>query len=94
MKLALSAFTKFIMGIVLVGLMLFLPAGGFEYYNAYLFLSIPLILGSWWSLLCFAPYVGVIVVRIINEEKFLVSQLDGYIEYTKRVKYRIVPFVW
>ena len=33
----------------------------------WLFLSIPIVLGSWWALICFAPYVAVIIVRIINE---------------------------
>ena len=60
----------------------------------WLFLSIPLMLGSWWSLLCFVPYVAVIVVRILNEEKVLEESLVGYKEYKKRVKYRIVPFIW
>ena len=62
--------------------------------TVWLFLSIPLVLGSWWSLLCFAPYVIVIAVRIVNEEKVLESGLEGYSEYKKRVKYRILPFVW
>ena len=60
----------------------------------WLFLSIPLVLGSWWSLLCFLPYIVVIVVRIRNEEKILEAGLDGYTEYKKRVKYRILPFIW
>jgi protein-S-isoprenylcysteine O-methyltransferase Ste14 len=60
----------------------------------WLFLSIPVVLGSWWSLLCFAPYVPVIIVRIMNEEKVLEAGLEGYTEYKKRVKYRILPFVW
>jgi protein-S-isoprenylcysteine O-methyltransferase Ste14 len=60
----------------------------------WLFLSIPLVLGSWWALLCFAPYVVVIVVRILNEEKVLEAGLEGYVEYKSRVKYRLVPFVW
>ena len=60
----------------------------------WLFLSIPLVLGSWWSLLCFAPYVFVIVIRIHNEEKVLEAGLEGYREYKKKVKYRIFPFVW
>lgn len=60
----------------------------------WLFLSIPLVLGSWWSLLCFSPYLIVIVVRIINEEKVLEAELDGYRDYKKRVKYRILPFIW
>ena len=60
----------------------------------WLFLAIPVVLGSWWSLLCFVPYVAVIVVRILNEEKVLEQGLEGYLDYNKRVKYRILPFVW
>ena len=60
----------------------------------WLFLSIPLVLGSWWAPLCFAPYVVVIVVRILNEEKVLEAGLEGYTEYKKRVKYRLLPFIW
>ncbi len=62
--------------------------------TVWLFLSIPIVLGSFWSFLCFLPYVGVIAVRIVNEEKVLEAGLDSYAEYKKRVKYRIVPFVW
>ncbi len=62
--------------------------------TVWLFLSIPVVLGSWWSLLCFLPYVPVIIIRVINEEKFLESELDGYIEYKRRVKYRLLPYVW
>ncbi len=60
----------------------------------WLFLSIPVVLGSWWSLLCFSPYVGIIAVRIIGEEKLLDSELVGYAEYKKKVKYRLIPFIW
>ena len=60
----------------------------------WLFLSIPVVLGSWWALLCFIPYVAVIAVRICNEEKVLETGLQGYREYKTRVKYRLIPFVW
>jgi len=60
----------------------------------WLFLAIPVVLGSWWALLCFLPYIIVIVVRIWNEEKVLETGLDGYTEYKKRVKYKIIPYVW
>lgn len=62
--------------------------------TVWLFLSIPLVLGSWWSLLCFLPYVPVIVIRIINEEKVLCEGLEGYADYKKRVKYRLIPLIW
>lgn len=60
----------------------------------WLFSAIPIVLGSWWSLLCFASYLPVIVIRIINEEKLLEAELEGYKEYKTRVRYRLVPFVW
>ena len=60
----------------------------------WLFYAIPVVLGSWWALACFAPYIVIIAVRIINEEKLLAAQLPGYADYQKRVKYRILPFIW
>ena len=62
--------------------------------TVWLFLSIPLVLGSWYSLICFAHYPVIMVVRIINEEKVLARELHGYDEYKKKVKYRIIPFIW
>lgn len=59
-----------------------------------MFLSIPMVLGSWWSLLCFSPYPVVIIARILNEEKLLTCDLQGYAEYKTRVKYRLIPFIW
>lgn len=62
--------------------------------TVWLFLAIPVVLGSLWSFLCFLPYIVVIVIRIRNEEKVLVAGLAGYAAYQKRVKYRLLPFIW
>ena len=59
-----------------------------------MFLSIPVILGSWFSLIVFLAYPFIIAVRIMNEEKLLSEELEGYTEYKKRVKYRLIPFIW
>ena len=59
-----------------------------------MFLPMPLILGSLWGLVAFAIYPLIIVVRIVNEEKVLTQGLEGYSEYKKKVKYRIIPFIW
>ena len=59
-----------------------------------MFLPIPLILGSLWGLIPFALYPVIIVIRILNEEKVLTEQLDGYDEYKKKVKYKLIPLVW
>ena len=59
-----------------------------------LFLMIPLILGSWYGLILFAAYPAIILVRLKAEEELLTRELPGYAEYKKKVKYRIIPFVW
>lgn len=59
-----------------------------------LFLSMPIVLGSFASFLIFLVYPILIIFRIKNEEKLLEKELEGYIEYKKRVKYRIIPFIW
>lgn len=149
MKLFLNALTKFLIALVFVFVLLFVPAGGFGYVNGWIFvlvlfvpvmimggvllfkapgllekrlnlrekektqkgvvafsalfflagfilagLAIPLILGSWWALCCFLLYIPVLVVRILNEEKVLSAELEGYSEYKARVKFRLFPFVW
>jgi len=56
--------------------------------------GIPLALGSWWGLLTIILFVPVLAWRILDEEKFLVKNLPGYAEYKKKVKYRLMPFIW
>jgi protein-S-isoprenylcysteine O-methyltransferase Ste14 len=56
--------------------------------------GIPLALGSWWGLVVLIPGLVGIAVRILDEEKMLKQQLDGYGEYTQKVHYRLVPHVW
>ena len=60
----------------------------------FLFLSIPLILNSIISFIIFLMYPIIIIIRILNEEKFLEKNLKGYKEYKKKVKYRLIPFIW
>ena len=60
----------------------------------FLFLSMPLVLGSLISFFIFLLYPILIIIRIINEEKFLDKELEGYTEYKKKVKYRLIPFIW
>ena len=59
-----------------------------------LFLMMPIVLGSWYALIVFAVYPAVIVVRLKDEEELLTRELFGYAEYKKKVKYRIIPFIW
>ena len=60
----------------------------------FMFLSIPLILGSIISFIIFLIYPLIIVKRIKNEEKVLEKELKGYKDYQKKVKYRLIPFIW
>ena len=59
-----------------------------------LFLSIPLILGSIISFFIFLIYPFIIAKRIKNEEAVLERDLKGYAEYRKKVRYKMIPFVW
>ncbi|MBR2486305.1 MAG: isoprenylcysteine carboxylmethyltransferase family protein [Paludibacteraceae bacterium] len=59
-----------------------------------MFLSMPLILGSWWALALFAIYPLLIIKRIRNEEQVLTSGLEGYADYQQRVRWRLIPWVW
>ena len=59
-----------------------------------LFLVIPLILGSWYALIVFAFYPAIIILRLKDEEELLTRELNGYEAYKKKVKYRLIPFVW
>lgn len=60
----------------------------------FLFLSIPLILGSIYDFIIFLMYPLIIIKRIKNEEMVLREGLDGYIDYTEKVKYRLIPYIW
>lgn len=59
-----------------------------------LFLSMPLVLGSILSFVIMLAYIPIIAKRIRNEEQVMESGLAGYAEYMKRVRYKVIPFVW
>jgi len=59
-----------------------------------LFLTMPLVLGSIYAFIIFLAYPFIIVKRIKNEESVLEKDLKGYAEYKKKVKYRLIPFIW
>ena len=59
-----------------------------------LFLAIPFVLGSLSSVVIFLAYPFIIAKRIISEEMLLENELEGYREYQKKVKYRLIPCVW
>ena len=59
-----------------------------------LFGAMPLVLGSLPAFAVMLVYPALIAVRIVNEEKLLTAELDGYADYKKKVKYRLIPFIW
>ena len=62
--------------------------------TVFLFLAMPLVLGSVFSFVIMLCYIPIIVKRIRNEEQVLTKDLQGYEEYKKKVKYKLFPFVW
>src|SRR5262245_49055599 len=59
-----------------------------------LFVGMPLALGSWWSLGLIVLFIPILLWRLLDEEKILRRDLPGYIQYMRRVRFRLVPFVW
>ncbi len=59
-----------------------------------MFLAMPVVLGSWWALGAFVFYIPVIVVRTLDEERLLRTELKGYSDYCRRVRWRILPYIW
>jgi protein-S-isoprenylcysteine O-methyltransferase Ste14 len=59
-----------------------------------IFLATPVALGSWWALIPALPLVPVMVARIRNEERVLANALEGYQDYVRTTRYRLVPGVW
>ena len=58
------------------------------------FLSMPVVLGSVPALLVFLVYPAIIAKRIRNEEQVLTRELHGYREYKRKVRWRLIPFIW
>ena len=62
--------------------------------SLFLFLSMPLVLNSFYSFLVFLIYPYFISLRIKNEEAVLEEGLRGYRDYQKKVKYKVIPLIW
>jgi protein-S-isoprenylcysteine O-methyltransferase Ste14 len=59
-----------------------------------LVIGTPLALGSWWGLSALIVFFPALIWRLLDEERFLRKNLRGYTEYTDKVRYRLVPYVW
>jgi protein-S-isoprenylcysteine O-methyltransferase Ste14 len=62
--------------------------------NLLIYLSIPLVLGSFYSLITMCLFLFVFYYRIKNEEEVLKEGLEGYNDYMKNVRYRLIPYIW
>jgi len=60
----------------------------------WLFVGMPLALGSWWSIALLGLLLPVLLWRLLDEERILARDLAGYAQYMRRVRYRLVPLVW
>jgi protein-S-isoprenylcysteine O-methyltransferase Ste14 len=56
--------------------------------------GMPLALGSWWGVLIVVAIVPALIWRLLDEERFLASNLPGYVEYQGRVHYHLLPLLW
>jgi protein-S-isoprenylcysteine O-methyltransferase Ste14 len=54
----------------------------------------PLLLGSWYALLCSIAIIAIFAVRAVFEEETLRQELEGYEAYAARVRYRLLPGIW
>ncbi len=59
-----------------------------------LLIGVPLALGSWWGLFALMLFLPALIWRLLDEEKFLKQNLAGYADYCRKVRYRMVPFIW
>jgi len=57
-------------------------------------LGIPVALGSWWGALVLVALVPALGWRLIDEERLLLRDLDGYAEYRRKVRWRLIPYIW
>ena len=59
-----------------------------------LYVSSTLVLGSFYALIPVVFIPGILVIRLLNEEKVLKRDLPGYTEYMAKVRYRLIPYIW
>lgn len=59
-----------------------------------MFLPTPIALGSYWALIPFAVLPVLLILRILNEEKVLSNNLQGYKEYCQKTRFRLIPYIW
>lgn len=107
-SLAARIIVRIAAGLAFFGLLLFLPAGSLRFWQAWVYgltLTLPLCFVIAYflkkdpdllerRLLFLIGTPAVLVLRIKDEEKFLVANLPGYGDYCRKTRYRLIPFVW
>jgi protein-S-isoprenylcysteine O-methyltransferase Ste14 len=65
-------------------------------YVGILFMSLgmPLLLGSWWAVIPGVLNILLFIVRTALEDRTLQAELPGYVEYSQKVRYRLIPGIW
>jgi protein-S-isoprenylcysteine O-methyltransferase Ste14 len=56
--------------------------------------GMPLALGSYWGLIIILFFAPILMWRLLDEERFLNKNLQGYADYTQKVRYRLIPYLW
>lgn len=59
-----------------------------------MFYTIPLALGSLWTLIPASALTLLIIIRTCFEDKTLHEELEGYRSYSEKVKCRLFPWIW
>jgi protein-S-isoprenylcysteine O-methyltransferase Ste14 len=59
-----------------------------------MYIASPLALGSYWAMIPALFIIPIFIARIINEEKVLTKDLEGYSEYKQKTRYRLIPGIW
>ncbi len=59
-----------------------------------MYVASPLALGSYWAIIPAVFIIPIFIARIINEEKVLTKELEGYSEYKQKTRYRLIPGIW
>ena len=96
-NLLTQALVKFFLGVISLGILIFLPAWSLHYWQGWLLMGILFVPMFVAGLLMLAKNPELLRKRLNakeQEEKVLEEGLDGYAAYKKRVKYRILPFIW
>jgi protein-S-isoprenylcysteine O-methyltransferase Ste14 len=91
LKLFVRSLAGLLFLLLMLALALFWSAGTFSYWQAWLYLAV---FGSWVGMAFTLPVLLVIVARLRSEETFLSANLPGYEDYRRKVRHRLIPFVW